>query len=208
MNWVEKIHDHSIHKRRVEVLSDTLARMIPDGVRVLDIGSGDGWLCALLAVKRPDLQLVAVDTFVREQVRFPVTVYDGEHLPFEKNTFDVAVFIDVLHHVSSMRRLLDEALRVTRQFILIKDHYCGNPIDRAILKFMDSVSNEHLGVSLTYNYKSRAEWAEIFAALNLEVRQEEKQLHLYPPIMGWLFERSLHFVALLEKQPSAPGVAD
>lgn len=205
MNWIERIHDRLIHVRRVNVLSDLLARIIPRDMKVLDIGSGDGWICSLLASKRPDLSVVAVDTFVREQSRFPVAVYDGVRLPYEDNSFDVAVFIDVLHHVDEMSRLLGEAVRVARRYVILKDHYCSNRIDRAILKYMDNVSNEHFGVALSYNYKSREEWARIYEKAGLVLRREELRLGLYPAVIGWFFERSLHMVVLLEKKKTAEG---
>jgi SAM-dependent methyltransferase len=208
MNWIESIHDRYVYGRRVEQLSECLARLIPPDASVLDIGSGDGRVCSLVAAKRPDAQLTAVDTLARGKLFFPVTVYDGRRLPFDDGSFDGAMYVDVLHHADPLEPLLEEGLRVARRFVLIKDHLCRGAFDRAILRYMDDVGNEHFGVQSVYNYKSRKEWESLFRALNLTVKQWVGRLSLYPAVIGWVFERGLHFVARVEKPPSAAQVID
>jgi SAM-dependent methyltransferase len=200
MNWIERVHDSRVHVRRVNILSSRLAGLIPANARVLDIGSGDGWICARLAELRRDLEIIAVDTLVRRDTRFPVVAYDGLHLPYETGSFDAIVLVDVLHHVPHDRSLLAEVLRVTRRHVVIKDHLCESALDRWVLRKMDRVGNEHLGVESVFAYKSRREWDRLFVDLGLAIRQWVPRLSLYPPVVGWVFERRLHFMALLEKQ--------
>ena len=49
MSIIESIHGRFVHTRRVRVLTELLSRLIPRGSRVLDVGTGDGWLAKLLA---------------------------------------------------------------------------------------------------------------------------------------------------------------
>ena len=202
MNWIERTHDRHIFTRRVEALSEGLARLIPPDSDVLDIGSGDGRVCSLLAARRRDLHLTAVDTLQREKSFFPVSIYDGRRLPFDADRFDGVTFVDVLHHVDPMENLLREGARVSRGFVVIKDHLCGGALDRAVLRFMDNVGNAHHGVASIYNYKSRAAWDAIFESLGLSVEKWIGRLSLYPVAIGWLFERNLHFMARLAKVPA------
>ena len=61
MNPIEHIHGNYVHKRRVRVLSEHLAKLIPKDARVLDVGCGDGLLAHLILQRRPDLVLRGID---------------------------------------------------------------------------------------------------------------------------------------------------
>jgi hypothetical protein len=65
---------------------------------------------------------------------------------------------------------------------------------------MDWVGNAPHGVSLPYNYLSRAQWDEAFRQSSLVSRSTQTDLPLYPPPLSWLFGRGLHFISLLEKK--------
>jgi hypothetical protein len=53
---------------------------------------------------------------------------------------------------------------------------------------------------LPYNYWSSGQWREAFENLQLRVASCNRELHLYSPPARWLFDRKLHFVALLNRQ--------
>ena len=61
-----------------------------------------------------------------------------------------------------------EAVRVSRSSILLKDHLRENALDGATLRLMDWMGNRPHGVRLTYNYQSRKERSEHFAACGLK----------------------------------------
>jgi hypothetical protein len=109
------------------------------------------------------------------------------------------MFVDVLHHTHGIQQLLAEASRVSRRFVLIKDHLAESRLDFKTLQFMDWIGNRPHGVVLPYNYQSRAQWNGYFSAVGLTVRDWQDRIALYPPPFGALFGRRLHFVALLEK---------
>ncbi len=68
---------------------------------------------------------------------------------------------------------------------------------------MDWIGNKPHGVVLPYNYWTRTQWNQAFAALGLHVSDIKTTLGLYPPPASWLFSRNLHFIALLEPAPGA-----
>src|SRR5258706_1037365 len=82
MSIVERIHGGYVHTRRVRVLCDHLASLIPCRASVLDVGTGDGLLAKLLSERRPDLSLQGVDVLPRAGSYIPVRVFDGEHIPY------------------------------------------------------------------------------------------------------------------------------
>ena len=177
-----------------------LAAQIPQRASVLDIGCGDGTIGSLIAQLRPDISIQGVEFLVRPGCKIACRAFDGSSLPFPDASFDVCVFVDVLHHTQDLAVLLREAVRVSRSFVQLKDHLDETFLDDVTLRFMDWVGNRPHGVVLTYNYQSRKEWAEHFSKCGLEEVSWTTQVPLYPPPFSLLVGRGLHFVSLLRKR--------
>jgi SAM-dependent methyltransferase len=194
MSVIGRIHGSYVHSRRVRVLCDHLACFIPEQASVLDVGTGDGLLASLLLERRPDLTIEGVDVLPRPTSHIPVRFFDGRCLPCASKSFDVVLFVDVLHHTKDPMVLLREAVRVARRALVIKDHCRQGFAAGLTLRIMDIVGNARHGVSLPYNYWSRAQWKT--AAESLQVRTEKMltELKLYPSFADWIFGRSLHFL--------------
>jgi SAM-dependent methyltransferase len=198
----ERLHGGYVAGRRVRVLADNLTGLIPPAVSVLDIGCGDGVLGSVLTTRRPDISLVGAEILLRPRSRIPITRFDGMTLPFPDHAVDVALLVDVVHHASDPHRLLAEAARVATTAVIIKDHYLRGMFARPTLAFMDRIGNARHGVALPYHYWTPDEWRDAFARMHATVRVESTKLGLYPAPARWVFERSLHFVAVLGlKQP-------
>lgn len=198
MSFIGQLHGDLVFGRRVRVLSDRLAALLPPDATVLDVGCGDGTIDRLLMQLRPDLQISGIDVLVRPETHIPVTQFDGKHIPFADGSYDAVLFTDVLHHTDDPTILLAEAARVARKAIVIKDHARDGLLAGPTLRLMDYVGNAHHGVVLPYNYWPRARWVQAFERLKLKVGAWHSQLHLYPAPASWLFDRSLHFVARLD----------
>lgn len=198
MSLIEPIHRAYVHKRRVELLSQTLEALIPQNTQILDIGCGDGGIAWLLQQMRPDIAVRGIDILVRSDTRIPVNWYDGQTIPYKDKSFDVTMLIDVLHHTSDPALVLREAVRVTREAVLIKDHTLTGFMAASTLRFMDWIGNAPHGVTLPYNYWSQEKWFQTFTNLGLSVTVWKNHLKLYPGAVNWIFGRSLHFVARIE----------
>jgi ubiquinone/menaquinone biosynthesis C-methylase UbiE len=192
-----KAHDKAVFGRRIEVLAKTLADFIPENARVLDIGCGSGTLAVAVMKLRPDVTIEGIDVLVRPDTDIPVTEYDGENIPWPDDHFDIALFVDVLHHTEAPARVLAEAKRVSKRGIVIKDHLREGAFAEVTLRFMDWVGNAQHGVALPYNYLSDPEWRDIWSDLELNVERRTDRVGLYPAPFSWLFDRRLHFVARL-----------
>lgn len=200
-NWeailLGKFHRRYIHTRRVDVLARHFAQIIPKNARVLDVGSGDGLLASIILNLRSDLQLEAIDTLVRPQTLVPTSNYDGQHFPFADQSFDIVMLVDVLHHVDNVSQVLQEANRVSKSHILIKDHFVQGLLARPTLLFMDNVGNRQYGVAIPANYLSKDQWKAEYDKLGLEIEQRIDKVGLYPAPLSWFFERQLHFIDLI-----------
>jgi SAM-dependent methyltransferase len=200
LSWIARWHHAFVFERRTRVLAEMLAAQIPQRASVLDIGCGDGTIGNLIAQLRPDISIQGVEYLVRPGCKIECSPFDGSSLPFPDASFDVCLFVDVLHHTKDPAILLCEAVRVSRSFVLLKDHLDENFLDDATLRFMDWVGNRPHGVVLTYNYQSRREWAEHFLKCGLAEESWTTQVLLYPQPFSLLVGRGLHFVSLLRKK--------
>ncbi|MEZ5672330.1 MAG: methyltransferase domain-containing protein [Thiotrichaceae bacterium] len=199
-NIAVKAHRTMIMGRRVRQIAKNIAELIPDGViSVLDVGAGTGEMASAVKRFRPELSVSGVDVYIRPQTVVPIIQYDGNTLPFEDNAFDAVMTVDVLHHCDNPVAVLKECVRVSKQFVLIKDHVSDSLYDKKILSFMDWVGNRAHGVVLPYNYLSTSEWQSAFNQMDLKTLRNIKQLHLYPQPFDSIFGGSLHCLHLLSK---------
>jgi SAM-dependent methyltransferase len=200
MSLLGNVHGKVVHNRRVLKLSSHLSKVLPPEAKVLDVGCGDGLIASLIQEARPDVSIEGIDVLVRPHTHVPVTKYDGVTIPFADKSFDVVMFVDVLHHTDDPLVVLREAARVASHSIVLKDHTDDGLLSNETLRFMDWVGNKPHGVRLPYNYWTSNQWNEAIKTLNLKNEVWEKNLDIYPKTVDWLFGRSLHFVARLACQ--------
>ncbi|MGI9464406.1 MAG: class I SAM-dependent methyltransferase [Aestuariivirgaceae bacterium] len=136
-----------------EVHFDVLNRLLPvAGLRVLDIGCGKGWLTRRLraAGARPTglectpAQIAAARESDPEHLEDYVEGV-GEALPFDDQTFDLAIFSQSLHHVpvASMATALSEAHRVLKPGGHL---YVLEPVAAGEMHALDRLIDDETGV--------------------------------------------------------------
>ena len=195
MKTTSRLHDSFVHNRRVRVLQQHLSALLPAEGKVLDVGCGDGLLAHGIGQRLPECAVHGIDVLVRGETHIPVEAFNGNSIPYEDDSFDSVLFVDVLHHTDDPMRLLREAVRVARRSIVIKGHTKNGFMADQTVRFMDRIGNAHHGVALPYNYWSQDEWEKAFKTLNLNIDVWQSRLGLYPAPADWLFGRKLHFVA-------------
>ncbi len=200
---ISRIHSQGVFPRRRRVLVERISSLIPAGSTVLDVGTGDGSIAAAIRDAKPGITLSGIDVLVRGGAAIPVAPFDGVKIPYADDSFDVVLFVDVLHHTLDPQALLNEAARVARQCVIIKDHNRNGFLAAATLRFMDRVGNARFGVALPYNYLSPKEWREGYERAELEIAEYQTKLGLYPFWANWLFGRGLHSIVLLRHKSSA-----
>jgi SAM-dependent methyltransferase len=200
-------HHVFIFARRVRILAEHLASEFPQNARALDIGAGDGSISHAIMALRPDVVIDGIEVLVRPKTHIPVHLFDGVHIPFDDNSFDIAILVDVLHHVENPLILLREAARVARRYVVIKDHLREGFFAELTLRLMDWIGNVSHEVVLQYNYLTESEWRCLFSQADLEVDHWSGDLGLYPFPFSLIFERRLHMIsrlAVLSKKSVRP----
>jgi len=193
-----RVHGRTIGERRINRIVAHLAPLFPARARVLDVGCGDGLLAARILEARPDIDITGIDVLARPRAFIPVQLFDGQTIPFANASFDAVMFVDVLHHTDDPSILLREARRVSRNVVLIKDHYADGLGSPLTLRVMDWVGNAPHGVRLPYNYWTRSQWRTAWQDEGLALSRVTTELSLYAWPLSMLFDRSLHFVAELK----------
>ena len=197
MPILDTLHQRWIYQRRIKRLSQLLAEQLEEGYQVLDVGCGDGVIANHIKASK-HIEIQGVDVLERDSCAIPFKLYDGKKLPFEDNSFDVVQIVDVLHHVDDIEACFKELCRVTKKYLLIKDHCRDGILARKTLEFMDNVGNKRYGVNLPYNYLSKEEWNQLLNLYNCQKQSWNSSLSLYPFPLSLFFDRQLHFISLLE----------
>lgn len=203
---VGAVHGRAVFGRRVRVLVEAIERLLPREVESLaDVGCGDGSIGAALIARRGGLRYEGFELMARPAARVPVTTFDGRTLPLPDRAVDAVLFVDVLHHASDPGALLSEAARVSRRWVLVKDHLADRLGARPTLAFMDWVGNRPHGVAMRGEYWTRSRWDEAWRAAGLTPVASVHRLGLYPAPAAPLFEWGLHHLTLLERSVGSAG---
>lgn len=90
-----------------------VARVVPRGADVLDVGCGNGFIAHHLTglLGKP---VVGLDVGDNTSARINYLPYDGRHFPVRDQSFDAVLLCYVLHHAHDARLVLNEVSRVLR----------------------------------------------------------------------------------------------
>ena len=144
------------------------------GKSVLDIGAAEGWTGEMIRSDDPgrQVQLLDVDDF--NQTDLPLTVYDGQTIPFNDKSFDTSCLCLILHHCDDPDRVLSEAMRVTRKRLIITESVYHYKIGRALLYIADNIVNglrTHSQMAKALHFRKSDEWERRFLEMGLAVQQ-------------------------------------
>jgi SAM-dependent methyltransferase len=105
--------DHLNNLRLVELEQAMLH--LPPGSRILEIGAGTGQQARALQDRGHDVAAIELETsgYAGHRI-FPITDYDGRHIPFGDGTFDVVFSSNTLEHVPHLPELHREIHRVLK----------------------------------------------------------------------------------------------
>ncbi|MFA5247659.1 MAG: methyltransferase domain-containing protein [Patescibacteria group bacterium] len=104
-------------------------KYVQENDKVLDVGFGLGYGLSTLSIKAKEVSGIDIDEKVLNYCRATTVgknpklkdlkIYDGYHLDYPDNYFDIVSSVDVLEHVKDYDKFLDELLRVSKRGVFI-----------------------------------------------------------------------------------------
>ena len=87
-----------------------IARLVPKGSAVLDVGCGNGYIAHHLSAML-GTEVVGIDVMNTTEAPIYYRRYDGRQLPVEENSVDAVLLCYVLHHAQNAGAVLREVRR-------------------------------------------------------------------------------------------------
>jgi SAM-dependent methyltransferase len=121
----------AIRLAELERIESILGTTVSAGARILEVGAGTGWQARELSARGYQVSAIDIPTSNHGKARiWPITDFDGRHIPFPDRSFDIVYSSNVLEHVEDVEALNEEIAR------LLKDdgtaiHYVPTTAGRA-----------------------------------------------------------------------------
>ena len=126
--------------------------------RVIDIGAGKGHI-ALELMRKYGAKVTLVDVASYNHTDLPLTICDSRSLAFGDGSFDYALLSFVLHHSPHPERIVQEALRVAREVIVVENDVRG-AFRGLATRLIDSWPAIRYGTPRCYRTQPRETWLE------------------------------------------------
>jgi SAM-dependent methyltransferase len=147
-----------------------IARVIPYGSEVLDVGCGNGFiahhLSALLGAST-----VGIDLGSNAGAPIDYRQYDGARFPVPDNSFDAVLLCYVLHHAQDVRLMLTEIRRVLRDgsLAVIYEDIPDSWWDKGACWIHN---RQWRGRTGPCTFRRESEWRSIFSSCGFEILSE------------------------------------
>ncbi len=156
---------------RAGAITRQIRPFVQAGESMLDIGSGSGMVAASL-VDKVGVDITMLETFDYNATRLPLTIYDGNTIPFEDKSFSTSSLIFVLHHANNSPQLLSEAARVSRHQVLVMEDSPATNLEKRVWEWADYKMNHavHEEVAVAHETKTTDQWEVDFNAAGLYIQ--------------------------------------
>jgi len=167
---------------------------------VLDFGAGDGYFATHIGKIKGIEKIIPIDVVKRKQGLLDPILYDGQRLPFDDYSFDLVYAVDVVHHCLDPIQALDDMMRCTRKYLLLKDHNYFSFLGYWTLSILDEIGNRRFGIPSPYLYQENWKWVKYIESLGFR-----RTNFIYPMnchVGPLSLTNKLQFMALWERSSS------
>jgi ubiquinone/menaquinone biosynthesis C-methylase UbiE len=149
-----------------------IARVIPRGSEVLDVGCGNGFIAHHLSAL---LGAAVFGIDLEETTEAPIDYlrYDGKEFPAENNSFDAVLLCYVLHHTQEVGVMFEEIHRVLRSGgrAIIYEDIPATWWDRFVCSIHNKQWKDRTGAC---TFRDESEWRRLFEDFGFEVSSERQ----------------------------------
>jgi len=149
-----------------------IARVIPRGSRVLDVGCGNGFIAHHLSGML-GCDAVGIDLAEHTQAPIDYRRYLGAEFPVLDHSFDAVLLCYVLHHAQDVALVLGEVARAVRVggHLIVYEDIPQRWLDRAACRLHDLQWRSRTGPC---TFRLPAQWRELFASFGFAVVSERR----------------------------------
>jgi ubiquinone/menaquinone biosynthesis C-methylase UbiE len=172
---------------RENEVGDKVAPHLERGQTLLDLGAGTGfisrWLKERTGVEPTLTDVVAYNN--REKELPFITLDDPFSVPVADGSYDVVMLLFVFHHVdrwADQERLLDEAVRIAKQRIVIMEDTPETRTDLVFNKAWDWLLNRRHRVPCPFTFRRADQWTDLFKGRDLSIAHAHTYRPLWPTL--------------------------
>lgn len=147
------------NQHRAETIVKRIIPYIKNTNKLIDIGSGTGYVTSLLKNEGKDITPVDVASYRGIRLVKPI-IYDGNRLPFPDKSFDTGLLLMVLHHTPNPSVVFSETARVAKEIVVIETSYKSR-LEKFVTVIADTIANLQTKANWD-SYKADSEWKEFF----------------------------------------------
>lgn len=147
-----------------------IARIIPQGSEVLDVGCGNGFIAHHLSAML-GTNVIGIDVMDTSEAPINYRRYDRGQFPVEESSVDVVLLCYVLHHAQDAGVVLKEARRVLRDggLAIIYEDTPKTWGDRGVCWIHNRTWRDRTGQCA---FRTESQWRELFNSLGFSVVNE------------------------------------
>lgn len=165
-----------------------IARVIPHGSEVLDVGCGNGYITHHLSAMM-GRNVIGMDVADTTEAAIDYRQYDGLEFPLPNSSRDVIVLAYVLHHAQDTTAMLNEMRRVLRAggLAVIYEDIPATLWDRFVCWTHDRKWRKRTGPC---TFRNESEWGSVFEEAGFKViqsRQLARMRNLTHPVCRRFF---------------------
>lgn len=149
-----------------------IARVVPAGANVLDVGCGNGFIAHHLSGILKS-RVVGLDVSAGPVANIDYLPYDGRHFPVQDETFEAVLLCYVLHHAQDASLVLNEVTRVLKDggLAIIYEDIPDRWLDRAGCWIHNQQWVKRTGAC---TFRLGCEWRQLFSSMGFEVVYERE----------------------------------
>lgn len=149
-----------------------IARVVPRGSEVLDVGCGNGYIAHHLSAML-GTNVAGIDVADSTEAPIDYRQYDGREFPAANASFDAIVLAYVLHHAQDVHTMLEEMKRVLRPggVAIIYEDIPETLWDRFICWTHDLKWRKRTGAC---TFRSESDWRSVFESAGFQTIRERQ----------------------------------
>jgi ubiquinone/menaquinone biosynthesis C-methylase UbiE len=144
-----------------------IARLIPGGSKVLDVGCGNGFIAHHLSAML-GTAVIGIDVMASTAAPIDYRPYDGRHFPVSNDSVDAILLCYVLHHTQDIQMMLSEIRRVLRRggVAIIYEDIPRTSWDQGLCRLHDRKWRRLTGPC---SFRNTSEWRALFDSFGFEI---------------------------------------